>query len=131
MIAIGSRDITRAIEFAKKHQVLKFYDSYNDVLADSEIDVIYIGLPNHLHKEWIIRCAKARKHILCEKPFVLTLQEAQEALDEVKRNNVFCMEALMYRCHPFISHLEELISSEHLPSTLPPQKSVFFCNISY
>lgn len=112
LLAVGSRDKGRAIEFAKKYHVQKFYADYQELLSDPEINVVYIGLPNHLHKEWIIRCAKAGKHILCEKPFVLNMQEAKEALAEVKKYNVFCMEALMYRCHPFIEHLQHLVKSK-------------------
>lgn len=112
LIAVGSRDLSRATEFAKKYSVEKFYANYEKLLSDPEVEVVYIGLPNHLHKEWIIRCAKASKHILCEKPFVLNSAEAKEAFDEVKKHNVFCMEALMYRCHPFIHKLEELVESK-------------------
>lgn len=113
VIAVGSRDVTRAMEFAQKHQIKKYYNN-NELLTDPEIDAIYIGLPNHLHKEWIIRCAQAGKHILCEKPFVLNMQEAQEAFDAVKKHHVFCMEALMYRCHPFIVRLEELMDAKKI-----------------
>ena len=111
LTAIGSRDATRASNFAKKHGISAYYTDYQQLLQDPEVDAIYIGLPNHLHKEWIIKCAKAGKHILCEKPFVLDPEEAREALTVVQENRVFCMEGLMYRCHPFIKQLQELIAS--------------------
>lgn len=114
LLAIGSRDLTKAVGFAKKYDVPKYYTDYEEMLADPEVEVVYIGLPNHLHKEWIIRCAKAGKHILCEKPFVLNRQEAEEAFAAVKKYNVFCMEALMYRCHPFINHIEEVLASKKI-----------------
>lgn len=114
LLAIGSRDIDRAFDFSKKHNVKKYYANYDELLLDPEIDVVYIGLPNHLHKEWIIRCAKAGKHILCEKPFVLNMEEAREALNAVKKYNVFCMEALMYYCHPFIDFLETFVESKKI-----------------
>lgn len=114
IIAIGSRHLDRAIEFAKKHNIKNFYANYDELLSDPDINVVYLGLPNHLHKKWIIRCAEAGKHILCKKPFVLNLKEAEEALEAVKKHNVFCMEALMYRCHPFIHKLEELVESKKI-----------------
>jgi predicted dehydrogenase len=67
-----------------------------------------------LHKDWIIHCAQSGKHILCEKPFVLTHAEAIEAISIVQKENVFCMEALMYRYHPFTKKLQELIQSQIL-----------------
>lgn len=112
MIAICSRDLSRATTFSQKYRIPNIYVDSHKFLANPEIDAVYIGLPNHLHKEWIIHCAKAGKHILCEKPFVLDPKEAHEALAAVKKHQVFCMEALMYRCHPFISQLENLLNSK-------------------
>lgn len=112
LIAIYSRSLSTAQSFANKFSIPKYYDNADALLADPEIDAIYIGLPNHLHKEWIIRCAQARKHIICEKPFVTNLQDAQEALAAVNKANVFCMEALMYRCHPLIQKLTELMKKK-------------------
>ena len=77
-----------------------------------------------MHKEWIIRCAEAGKHILCEKPFVVDPIEAEEVFAAVKKANVFCMEALMYRCHPFTATLQELIQNKTIGD-------VRFINASY
>lgn len=129
LVAIGSRDAKRAFEFANKHEVPRYYADYQQLLLDSDIDAVYIGLPNHLHKEWIIRCAKAGKHILCEKPFVLDIHEAQEALDVVKQHKVFCMEALMYRCHPFIKQLQDLVESKVI-SDIKCITAVYTANIA-
>lgn len=112
LVAVGSRDLNKAKTFAEKYSIPKYYSDYSELLRDQDVDTVYIGLPNHLHKEWIIRCAKAGKHILCEKPFVLNIEEAQEALSVVKENNVFCMEALMYRCHPLIEELQNLLDDK-------------------
>lgn len=112
LYAVGSRSSSTGHAFAEKFSIPKSYTDYQDLLNDSEIDVIYIGLPNHLHKEWIIRCAQAGKHILCEKPFVISVKEAEEAVSAVKEANVFCMEALMYRYHPLTKKLQELIESK-------------------
>jgi predicted dehydrogenase len=111
LIAIASRETERAYEFAIRHNVPRYYGNYHSLLQDPDIDVVYIGLPNHLHKNWMIECARAGKHMLCEKPFVVNYAEAQEVITYVKRYQVFCMEALMYRCHPFIQQLEALIAS--------------------
>lgn len=112
LIAVAGRTSAKAQAFAQEFMVPTAYDQYENLLADPNVDVVYIGLPNHLHKEWIIRCAEARKHILCEKPFVTNLEDAQAALSAVKKANVFCMEALMYRCHPLTHKLVELIKQK-------------------
>ncbi len=112
LVAIGSRSITTAKSFSEKFSIPKYYDDYQMLLNDHDIDAIYIGLPNHLHKEWMIRCAQAEKHILCEKPFVVAIEEAQEVISVMAQSNIFCMEALMYRYHPLISKLQELIQNK-------------------
>ena len=112
LAAIASRSLASAIKFSDKFSIPKFYDDYQALLNDDDIDAIYIGLPNHLHKEMIIRCAQAGKHILCEKPFVISTDEVDEVISIVKKSNVFCMEALMYRCHPFTKKLQELIQNK-------------------
>lgn len=112
LVAIGSRSLVKAKNFSSKFSIPKFYDDYQDLLNDNDIDAIYIGLPNHLHKEWIIRCAQAGKNILCEKPFVISIEEAREVISTIKRSNVFCMEALMYRFHPFTKKIKEIVHSK-------------------
>lgn len=112
LVAVGGRSQDKAQAFAREFMVPTCHDSYEAVLADPNVDVVYIGLPNHLHKEWIMRCAEARKHILCEKPLVTNLEDAQAALAAAKKANVFCMEALMYRCHPLTAKLVELIKQK-------------------
>ena len=129
LVAIGSRGVEKASQFAKKHQINKYYTDYQALLSDPDIDVVYIGLPNHLHKEWIIKCAKANKHILCEKPFVLNAQEAQEALNAVKEHKVFCMEALMYYCHPFIQYLQDLVDSKII-GNIKSMSAIYTVNIA-
>jgi predicted dehydrogenase len=110
--AIGSRSLEKAQQFAEEFSIPRFYGNPQALLNDPEIDVIYIGLPNHLHKEWIIRCAQAGKHVLCDKPFVVNTTEAHEVFNTLVKTNIFCMEGLMYRCHPFIVQLKELIKNK-------------------
>lgn len=114
LVGVASRSSDIAKEFANKFAIPTFVGDYQTLINDPNIDAIYIGLPNHLHKEWIIRCAQAGKHILCEKPLVLTAKEAEEVIAVVEKENVFCMEALMYRCHPFTKNIQELIDSNLL-----------------
>lgn len=112
LVAIGSRSTEVAKQFSEHFAIPKFYDNYQSLLNDNEIDAIYIGLPNHLHKEWIIRCAQAGKHILCEKPFVIGIEEIHEVTSVLDKTNVFCMEALMYKYHPFTRTLQDIIQSK-------------------
>lgn len=112
LVAIGSRSLTKAQNFSNQFSIPRVYDDYQKLLDDHDLDAVYIGLPNHLHKEWIIRCAQAGKNILCEKPFVISIEEAQEVISVIKKSNVFCMEALMYRCHPFTKKIQEIIHNK-------------------
>lgn len=110
--AVLSRTEEKAKTFAATHHIPHCYTDIKALLKDPNIDAVYIGLPNHLHKEYVILAANARKHILCEKPFTTNLQDAQDAFVAVHKANVFCMEALMYRSHPFIARLAEVIQNK-------------------
>lgn len=129
LVAIGSRSFTRGKMLSDKFSIPKIYDDYLKLLDDADIDAVYIGLPNHLHKEWIIRCAEAGKHILCEKPFVVNPVQAREVISVIEKSNVFCMEALMYRCHPFIKKLQEIIQSKMI-GDVKLYQAVYTANIT-
>ncbi len=110
LAAIASRsDKVHAI--AKEHGVSKAYESYEELLADSEIDAVYIPLPNHLHKEWTMKAAAAGKHVLCEKPAALTAREAEEMVDFCRSKNVKFAEAFMYQLHPQHARVKEIMAS--------------------
>lgn len=109
--AIASRDGDKAKQTAEELQIPTAYDSYEALLEDSSIDVIYIPLPNHLHKEWTIRAAEAGKHILCEKPLALTEREATEMVEAADKAGVLLSEAFMYRYHPRYQTIKDLIAS--------------------
>lgn len=99
--AIASRDIERAEEFAGKLGISKAFGSYDELLADDEIDAIYNPLPNDLHIPWTIKAVEAGKHVLCEKPIGLNVKEAERLLAFSKKYpHVKVMEAFMYRFHP-------------------------------
>ncbi|CAG7645301.1 dTDP-3,4-didehydro-2,6-dideoxy-alpha-D-glucose 3-reductase [Paenibacillus solanacearum] len=109
--AIASRGIEKAQETAAKLDIPKAYGSYEELLADGEIDAVYIPLPNHLHKEWTIRAAEAGKHVLCEKPAALTAAEMEEMAAACERAGVTFAEAFMYRYHPRYAMIKEIIAS--------------------
>lgn len=99
--AIASRNIARAKSVARRLGIPKYYGSYEELLADGDVDAVYIPLPNHLHVEWTIRAMEAGKHVLCEKPIALNFGEAQFLLQQKKQfPDLKVMEAFMYRHHP-------------------------------
>ena len=101
MVAIASRRLESAQVAAEQLGIPKAYGSYEDLLADPEIEAIYNPLPNHLHVPWSLKALEAGKHVLCEKPIALTSAEAQTLVDVAKRtSHLKVMEAFMYRHHP-------------------------------
>ena len=109
LLAVGSRAQETADNFGERFSIPRRFSSYDDLLADSDVDAIYNSLPNHLHLEWTVKAAKAGKHILSEKPLTVNAGEAEQMMAAVKEADVFLMEAFMYRCHPQTSKLVELI----------------------
>lgn len=109
--AIASRDADRARAVAKQLGIPKVYGSYEALLADAEVDAVYIPLPNHLHVPWSIKALEAGKHVLCEKPIGLTSQEAQQLIDAAKKYpRLKIMEAFMYRHHPQWQRTRQLVA---------------------
>lgn len=101
MVAISSRDLSKAKEAADKLGIPKAYGSYEELLADPDIDAIYNPLPNHLHVDWSIKAVEAGKHVLCEKPLGLDAKDANRLVEAAaKYPNLKVMEAFMYRFHP-------------------------------
>jgi predicted dehydrogenase len=107
--AIASRDGARARQIAQKLNIPTSYDSYEALLADPNIDAIYIPLPNHLHKEWAIRCAQAGKHVLCEKPIALNTAEAEEMLQAFRDTGLKFAETFQWRHHPQATRFLDLL----------------------
>jgi predicted dehydrogenase len=98
--AIASRDLNKARQTAKELGIPKAYGSYEELLADPDIEAIYNPLPNHLHVPWSIKAAEAGKHVLCEKPISMTVEEAVSLLKVRDRTGVKIEEAFMVRTHP-------------------------------
>jgi predicted dehydrogenase len=107
--AVASRDRRRGEAFAQEWSIPVVHGSYDELLADPEIDAVYNPLPNSLHAEWTIRAARAGKHVLCEKPLALTVAEV-DAIDAAAREaGVVVTEAFMYRHHPQTKALKALV----------------------
>lgn len=111
LVAVASRNEARARTFADAHGIARAYGTYEALLADAEIDAVYIPLPNSLHREWTIRALDLGKHVLCEKPLALTLAECREMEAAAKANDRQLMEAFMYRFHPRTEALIEKVRS--------------------
>jgi predicted dehydrogenase len=111
--AIASRDRTKAEKAAKELGIPKVFGSYEELLADPEIEAIYNPLPNHLHVPWTIKAAEAGKHVLCEKPISLTVEEATSLVAVRDRTGVQIEEAFMVRTHPqWLGALERIRSGK-------------------
>ncbi len=110
-LAVGSRDIGKARKFAQEFGIERAYGSYEELLADKDVDAVYIATPNSLHAEWSIKAAEAGKHILCEKPVTISAPELRKVLRVIKKCDVFFMEAFMYRCHPQWKRLLEIVKA--------------------
>lgn len=109
VVAIAAREPARAREFAKKHGIASVLNSYDDVINDSAIDVIYNPLPNSLHREWTIRALRAGKHVLCEKPLASNAAEAEQMARTAAETGKFLGEAFHYRYHPLADRIRAII----------------------
>lgn len=109
--AIASRNIKKSQKTASDLGIEKAYGSYEDLLADKSIDAVYIPVPNHLHVEWSIKAMEAGKHVLCEKPFALTVSDVKRSIETRDRCGVKIGEAFMVRTHPQWLKAKELISN--------------------
>jgi D-xylose 1-dehydrogenase (NADP+, D-xylono-1,5-lactone-forming) len=114
LTAVSSRSIDKAHIYAGQNHFEKAYGSYDELLADPDIDVVYNSLPNHLHAEWTIKACQAGKHVLCEKPIALTLPEIDAIETAARKAGVVVQEAFMYRHHPQTLKIQELLDQEVL-----------------
>jgi predicted dehydrogenase len=111
VVAIASRDAARAAEASDQLGIARHHESYDELLADPDIEAVYIPLPNHLHAEWTLRAAAAGKHVLCEKPLALSAAQATEMVEGCRAAGVLLMEAFMYRLHPLWLRVRELVTA--------------------
>ena len=109
--AVGSRSRERADAYAREKGIARAHGSYEDLLADPEVEAVYISLPNGLHAEWTLRALEAGKHVLCEKPFSRHVHEVERCFDEAERRGLTLSEAFMWRHHPQARRLKELVDA--------------------
>lgn len=110
LYAVGSRDGARAKRFAEEFEIPKSYGTYEGLLGDPRVEFVYIPLPNHLHYKWTIKSAKKGKHVLCEKPLGVNREEVREMFETAEEQGVKLMEGFMYRFHPQVRRVKELIN---------------------
>ncbi len=110
VLAVASRDREVAKRYAEEHAIERAYGGYEEMLADSEVEAVYISLPNALHVEWTVRALEAGKHVLCEKPLSRHPAKVEDAFEVARRQRRWLMEAFMYRHHPQTRRLQELVA---------------------
>jgi len=126
---IGSRTNSKAKKFARKFECEK-YGTYEDVLNDNQVDAVYISVPIGLHEKWSIRAAKAGKHILCEKSISDSFKSAKKMVSESKKYNVRIMEGFMFRFHPSIKKVSNLLNKKTIGEVFSFQSRYGFPSIS-
>lgn len=112
--AVGSRDIATGRAFAAKHGIERVHGSYEALIADPDLDAVYILLPNAMHGEWTRAALAAGKHVLCQKPFTANADEAREVAELATQSDRVVMEALQFRYHPLIVRVQQIIASGEL-----------------
>ena len=110
LVAVASRDQARADAYSREWEIPRAYGTYEALLADPEIEAVYISLPNTMHAEWSIKALEAGKHVLCEKPFTRHPEEVDAAFDTAERTGLLLSEAFMYRHNPQTKRLTQLIT---------------------
>jgi predicted dehydrogenase len=128
VVAIGSRDAAQARQVAGELGIPAAHGSYEALLADPNVDVVYIPLPNHLHAEWTIAAARAGKHVLCEKPLAMNATEAERMLEVCAAEGVRLMEAFMYRLHPSWEEVRRLVASGRIGRLVAVQSWFSYAN---
>jgi predicted dehydrogenase len=111
LVAVASRDRAKADAYADEWKIPRAYGNYEELLADPEIEAVYISLPNTLHCEWSIKAMEAGKHVLCEKPLSRNPDEVAAAFDAAERTGMLMSEAFMWRHNPQTKKLKELVDA--------------------
>lgn len=130
VVAVGSRELAPAQAFAERNQVPRPHGSYDALLADPEVEAVYIATPHPSHCEWTLKAVAAGKHILCEKPIGMNRREAEQMFGAARNANLLLMEAFMYRCHPQTKKVAELVRSGALGTVGSVQATFSYRNTS-
>ena len=133
LLAVASRDGSRARSYAAERGIPRAYGSYEELLSDPEINAVYVSLPNSLHAEWAIKALEAGKHVLCEKPMAVRLEELERVERAARSSGRTIFEAFMYLHHPQTQRLREIVEggeigalqlvSSNFSFYLPPEKA--------
>lgn len=126
LVAVASRSRDSAEAFASAWDIPLAYDSYEAMLASGEVDAVYIGLPNHLHAEWSIEAMQQGKHVLCEKPFALSVEEVDRMRQVSDETGMILAEAFMYRHHPQTKIVGEWVQSGKLGEVIMVRSAFTF-----
>lgn len=118
VVAVASRSAAAAGAFAQKHDVGRAYEGYDKLLADRDVQAVYIATPHPMHALWAIQAARAGKHVLVEKPIGMNGAQARAIVEAAAASGVFLMEAFMYRCHPQMAEVLELVRAGALGKVL-------------
>lgn len=114
LVGLASRDLAKAQEWAQRHGIPKTFGDYDELVNHPEIDVVYIPLPNELHKQWVFAAADAGKHVLCDKPLALDSHEAEEMVEHCRSKGVLLMEGFMWRHQDRMLELKRQVDAGEL-----------------
>lgn len=109
VVAVAARDADRAAGYARQWHIPNVYPSYAALLAEADVDAVYVPLPNELHHRWVIAALEAGHHVLCEKPIAISAREAADMADTAEARGLLLMEAFHWRAHPVARRLAELV----------------------
>lgn len=126
LLAVGSRDLDRAKSFGEQFGAERWYGDYDELLADPDVDAVYVATPHPGHVQWSVRAAQAGKHVLCEKPIALNSGGAMAIFEAARTNGVASLEAYMYRYHPQTITLAELVASGTIGDLIAVEASFSF-----
>jgi predicted dehydrogenase len=126
LVAVASRSLDKARAFAQNHHITEYYGTYEDLLGDPNVDILYIATPHNSHKKYTIEALNAGKHVLCEKPMAVNKAELKEMIDVTRKNKVFLMEALWTRWNPVMLEVLQLIRSGKLGSIIKAEADFGF-----
>ena len=126
LVAVASRSSEAASAFAAEFGISRAHGSYEALLADPEVEVVYIATPHPFHAHWAILAARAKKHVLCEKPLGMNHAEVAAIVQAARENDVFLLEAFMYRCHPQTLEVARLLRAGALGQVKGIQASFGF-----